>query len=111
MPRVREALSGNLCRCTGYQKIFDAVAIAAAPSAGGRGVSEHALIEACQVVATMDDAGTEIDDGSILISDGAIAWVGSGVPPRSPPEPWWSTAAGRWPSRVWSTPTTTSTRR
>ena len=27
--RVREALSGNLCRCTGYQKIFDAVAIAA----------------------------------------------------------------------------------
>ena len=27
--RVREALSGNLCRCTGYQKIFDAVALAA----------------------------------------------------------------------------------
>jgi carbon-monoxide dehydrogenase small subunit len=26
---VREALSGNLCRCTGYQKIFDAVRIAA----------------------------------------------------------------------------------
>jgi aerobic carbon-monoxide dehydrogenase small subunit len=25
---VREALSGNLCRCTGYQKIFDAVRIA-----------------------------------------------------------------------------------
>ena len=27
---IREALSGNLCRCTGYQKIFDAVRIAAA---------------------------------------------------------------------------------
>jgi aerobic carbon-monoxide dehydrogenase small subunit len=27
--RVREALSGNLCRCTGYQKILDAVALAA----------------------------------------------------------------------------------
>ena len=27
---IREALSGNLCRCTGYQKIFDAVRPAAA---------------------------------------------------------------------------------
>jgi carbon-monoxide dehydrogenase small subunit len=26
---VREALSGNLCRCTGYAKIFDAVRLAA----------------------------------------------------------------------------------
>jgi aerobic carbon-monoxide dehydrogenase small subunit len=26
---IREALSGNLCRCTGYQKIFDAVRMAA----------------------------------------------------------------------------------
>jgi aerobic carbon-monoxide dehydrogenase small subunit len=26
---LREALSGNLCRCTGYQKIFDAVRAAA----------------------------------------------------------------------------------
>jgi carbon-monoxide dehydrogenase small subunit len=30
---VREALSGNLCRCTGYAKIFDAVRLAA--EAGG----------------------------------------------------------------------------
>ena len=28
---IREALSGNICRCTGYQKIFDAVKAAAAP--------------------------------------------------------------------------------
>ncbi len=28
---IREALSGNLCRCTGYQKIFDAVRAAARP--------------------------------------------------------------------------------
>ncbi len=26
---IREALSGNLCRCTGYEKIFDAVRLAA----------------------------------------------------------------------------------
>jgi carbon-monoxide dehydrogenase small subunit len=26
---IREALSGNLCRCTGYEKIFDAVRAAA----------------------------------------------------------------------------------
>jgi carbon-monoxide dehydrogenase small subunit len=26
---IREALSGNICRCTGYQKIFEAVRLAA----------------------------------------------------------------------------------
>jgi carbon-monoxide dehydrogenase small subunit len=28
-PEVREALAGNLCRCTGYEKIIDAVRLAA----------------------------------------------------------------------------------
>ena len=32
---VREALSGNLCRCTGYAKILDAVRIASARMHGG----------------------------------------------------------------------------
>ncbi|GAA4549859.1 (2Fe-2S)-binding protein [Pseudonocardia xishanensis] len=29
-PEIREALAGNLCRCTGYEKILDAVRTAAA---------------------------------------------------------------------------------
>ena len=31
---VREALAGNLCRCTGYEKILDAVRLAASRMAG-----------------------------------------------------------------------------
>ncbi|MFI1577227.1 (2Fe-2S)-binding protein [Embleya sp. NPDC020630] len=36
---IREALSGNLCRCTGYEKIMDAVRLAAARKAEARGTA------------------------------------------------------------------------
>lgn len=37
-PEIREALAGNLCRCTGYEKILDAVRLAAQRMAeAGRG--------------------------------------------------------------------------
>lgn len=35
---IREALSGNLCRCTGYEKIMDAVRLAAARQSQPEGV-------------------------------------------------------------------------
>ena len=41
------------------------------------------LIESCDVVVTMDDAGTEISGGSIFIDDGVIRWVGAGRPPEA----------------------------
>ena len=35
---IREALAGNLCRCTGYEKILDAVRLAAARRSGAGAV-------------------------------------------------------------------------
>ena len=39
------------------------------------------LVAGCEVVATMDDAGTEVPGGSVLVEEGVIAWVGRGDPP------------------------------
>jgi 8-oxoguanine deaminase len=39
------------------------------------------LVDGCRVVVTMDEAGTELENGSILIDGGAISWIGQGRPP------------------------------
>lgn len=41
------------------------------------------LIGPCDVVATMDDAGTEIAGGWILVEDGVVTWVGGDEAPGS----------------------------
>ena len=51
--------------------------------AGAAASSGKLLIESCEVVATMDDAGTEVIGGSILIEGGVIRWTGSGRPPEA----------------------------
>jgi carbon-monoxide dehydrogenase small subunit len=46
---VREGLAGNLCRCAGYQRIVDAVLVAAGPPAGddaSADVPEHEELSA-----------------------------------------------------------------
>src|SRR5438445_304896 len=51
--------------------------------AGGRTAASRLMIllDGCRVVVTMDDAGTELENASVLIDGGVIAWVGQGRPP------------------------------
>src|ERR1019366_6355587 len=71
-------------RCTQYSARYSKPVPCSAPRrlANPRGGEmSTVLIRDCEVVATMDDAGTETRGGSILIEDGVITWAGSGQAP------------------------------
>ena len=41
LPEIREALAGNLCRCTGFMRIFESVVAAAAHNSSEPAVGSH----------------------------------------------------------------------
>jgi carbon-monoxide dehydrogenase small subunit len=72
-PEIREALAGNLCRCTGYEKILSAVRLAADRGAWAEGRGGAGSVRG--------EAGGRQDSGADA-ADPRLGSLGRGIPGR-----------------------------